>query len=112
MVISKIQAIPQKGVLSLARNKYDVDEELENEFNIDHLKRLYQYIKPYKKIILLTIFLMIISSILSLTGPYLLKLAIDTMIPEKNVYGILILGLIYLLTIILASLCLKKRLQY
>lgn len=112
MVISKIQAIPQKGVLSLARNKYDVDEELKNEFNVDHLKRLYQYIKPYKKIILLTIFLMIISSILSLTGPYLLKLAIDTMIPEKNVYGILILGFIYLLTIILASLCLKKRLQY
>ena len=32
----------------VARNKFDVDEELEQEFSWTDLKRLAQYIKPYK----------------------------------------------------------------
>ena len=32
----------------MARNKYDVDEELQEGFNISHLKRLIRYMKPYK----------------------------------------------------------------
>lgn len=33
----------------MARNKFDVDEELEQEFNKEHYQRLFQYVKPYKK---------------------------------------------------------------
>ena len=31
----------------MARNKYDVDEELEVGFNLSYLKRLLKYMKPY-----------------------------------------------------------------
>ncbi|EOR21102.1 ABC transporter [Clostridium sartagoforme AAU1] len=33
----------------MARNKYNVDEELETGFNLGYLKRLFGYMNPYKK---------------------------------------------------------------
>lgn len=33
----------------MARNKFDVDEELESPFSFIQLKRLMVYLKPYKK---------------------------------------------------------------
>lgn len=33
----------------MARNKYDVDEVLEDRFDINQLKRLGKYVAPYKK---------------------------------------------------------------
>ena len=33
----------------MARNKYDVDEILEDKFDINQLKRLLGYLKPYRK---------------------------------------------------------------
>ena len=32
----------------MARNKYDVDEQLETPFDFTHLKRSFVYIKKYK----------------------------------------------------------------
>ena len=32
----------------MARNKYNVDEDLEVGFNLSYLKRLISYMKPYK----------------------------------------------------------------
>jgi hypothetical protein len=32
----------------MARNKYDVDEVVEQKFDIKQLKRLVDYIRPYK----------------------------------------------------------------
>ncbi len=70
----------------MARNKFDVDEILEkdSEFKLKHLIRLKQFVAPYKKEIFSTMALMIFSSFLGLTGPYLFKIAIDTAIPGKN----------------------------
>lgn len=33
----------------MARNRYDVDEVLEDSFDINQLKRLASYIAPYKR---------------------------------------------------------------
>lgn len=33
----------------MARNRYDMDEILEDSFDINQLKRLATYISPYKK---------------------------------------------------------------
>ena len=39
----------------MARNKYDVDEVLEDRFDINQLKRLGKYVAPYKKKMILVI---------------------------------------------------------
>ena len=46
----------------MARNKYDIDEELQEGFNFSHLKRLTKYMKPYKNKITISVVLMLISS--------------------------------------------------
>ena len=32
----------------MARNKYDIDEVMEDKFDINQLKRLFTYVRPYK----------------------------------------------------------------
>ena len=59
----------------MARNKYDVDEKLESEFNMGHVKRLMRYVIPYKKKMVITIIIMLIASVANLIGPYLIKIA-------------------------------------
>lgn len=85
----------------MARNKYDVDESLQDEFNLSHLKRLGTYIKPYRKDMLLTILLTTISSALGMLTPVFLMRIMDNLIPDKDIKGIL-LYCIYLLLIYLA----------
>ncbi|WP_129731006.1 ABC transporter ATP-binding protein [Ectobacillus funiculus] len=95
----------------MARNKFDVDEELETPFSLMHLKRLLVYIAPYKGKITLTVCIMLIASAANLIGPYLIKQAIDKEIPEKNINGLLILSGIYLLALIITGVCMKYRIR-
>jgi len=50
----------------MARNKYDIDEELEEKFDLKNVKRLKKYLTPYRKTFALTIFMMALSSVLSI----------------------------------------------
>ncbi|MDU2491386.1 MAG: ABC transporter ATP-binding protein [Clostridium celatum] len=93
----------------MARNKYDVDEELQEGFNLSHLKRLIRYMKPYKNKVILSVTLMIISSFVSLLGPYLIKVALDDIIPSGNLVNLVILSVIYALSLILVSTFMKQR---
>lgn len=93
----------------MARNKYDVDEELQEGFNISHLKRLIRYMKPYKNKVILSVTLMIISSFVSLLGPYLIKIALDDIIPSGNLVNLTILSVVYALSLILVSAFMKQR---
>lgn len=93
----------------MARNKYDVDEELQEGFNLSHLKRLIRYMKPYKNKVILSVTLMIISSFVSLLGPYLIKIALDDIIPSGNLVNLVILSVIYALSLIVVSAFMKQR---
>ncbi|HZK28453.1 MAG TPA: ABC transporter ATP-binding protein [Thermoclostridium sp.] len=95
----------------MARNKFDVDESLETEFNIEHLKRLWAYIKPYKKDIILTLMMVILSSITVLTGPYLLRFAINILIPAKATLKLVVVAFVYLISIIISMICMKYRIR-
>jgi ATP-binding cassette, subfamily B, multidrug efflux pump len=95
----------------MARNKFDVDEQLESEFNINHLKRLTGYVKPYKKEVISTVLLMLLASTASLVGPYLIKIAIDSKIPQEDKRGLLILALIFVGTLIITGVCMKYRIR-
>lgn len=87
----------------MARNKYDIDEELQATFNLEQLKRLFHYIAPYKDKIFPCMFFMVVSSILSLLIPYLTTVAIDKCIPGKNIAGLfLIAGAIIIILVCIA----------
>jgi len=81
----------------MARNKYDVDETLQSEFSMEQLKRLYTYIKPYKKDMALTITLMIISSALGMLTPRILMTILDVYIPNKDIRGIITISIALLI---------------
>mgnify|MGYP000985111036 FL=1 len=95
----------------MARNKFDIDEELEGRFDFKQVKRLLGYLKPFKGKVVSTVLLMLTSGALALLGPYLVKVAIDTKIPERDIPGLFLLGLIYLVTLIFNTFCMKYRIR-
>ncbi|WP_040203777.1 ABC transporter ATP-binding protein [Neobacillus jeddahensis] len=95
----------------MARNKFNVDEELETPFSFLHLKRLFSYLKPYKTKIILTVLIMLVASGANLIGPYLIKQAIDQEIPKKNIAGLVLLSGIYLVALVLTGICMKYRIR-
>jgi ATP-binding cassette subfamily B protein len=86
-----------------------VDETLEKEFNWSHYKRLGAYIKPYKKAVFKTLFVIILANLASMLGPYFTKIAIDQVIPQKNLSLLLILGAIFLFSLVIIGWCMRYR---
>lgn len=76
----------------MARNKFDVDEQLETPFDIRHLKRSLKYVARYKKRVAIALTLSAVSIIIGLMSPLIVKNAIDNYIPEKNVTMLLLSG--------------------
>ncbi len=95
----------------MARNKYDVDEELVTPFKWEYCKRLLGYVTPYKKEMIITFIVMLLASIASLLGPYLVKIAMDTSIPNKDVKGLTIVCAIFFITIVISAICIKYKIK-
>ena len=93
----------------MARNTYDVDESLEQEFNWGHYRRLGGYIRPYKKPISKILAVIIVANIAGRTGSYFTKIAIDDLIPSGNVPQLLGLGGIFILSLVLIGWCMRYR---
>lgn len=93
----------------MARNKYDVDETLQEEFNFSHLKRLGSYIKPYTKDMLLTVVLTTVSSALGMLSPIFLMRIMDILIPDKDIKKIILYCIILLLIYLAISLILSAK---
>ena len=84
----------------MARNSYDIDETLEDKFDINQLKRLAGYIKPYKKKMALVLFLMLSSSALGMFIPKFLQMEMDIYIPGKDINGIVFLSLLAVVIVV------------
>ena len=95
----------------MARNKYDVDEELGTPFRLAYCRRLLSYVVPYKKEMILTLLIMLLSSVSTLLGPYLVKIAMDTSIPNKDVKGLVVICILFFITIVISALCMKFRIK-
>jgi len=95
----------------MARNKFDIDEELISPFNLKHLMRLFRYMKPYRRKVFVTMLLMILSSIATLSGPYIIKNVIDTRIPAGDVLGLVLLAVVFLVLIVVAGIILRIRIK-
>ncbi len=95
----------------MARNKYDVDEVLEDKFDVNQLKRLAGYILPYKKQMLVVLFLMLTSSALGMLTPRFFMSVMDDCIPAGDMKGIFVYaGLTMLITLYLC-ICLRIKIK-
>lgn len=84
----------------MARNKYDVDEQLETPFDIRHFKRAAVYVKKYKGKMILALFLSAAAVIIGLFAPVLTQYAIDNSMANKNIPELLVVAALLLVTII------------
>lgn len=95
----------------MARNKFDVDEELVSSFNFGYVKRILKYVKPYNKQMVAALVITLLASVVSLLAPYLIKVTLDDMIPNKNFRGIYWITVIYIATLIINGICLNKKIM-
>ncbi|MBC2067150.1 ABC transporter ATP-binding protein [Listeria booriae] len=93
----------------MARNKFNVDEELEAEFDMTHLKRIMVFVKPYQKSIYITLFVILLANVATMLGPYLTKVVIDTAIPQKDMTLLAWLGVAFVVSVIVTGLCMWYR---
>ncbi|HBJ9506703.1 TPA: ABC transporter ATP-binding protein [Listeria monocytogenes] len=95
----------------MARNKFDIDEELETAFSAAHLKRILVYVKPYQKSIYITLFVILLANVATMIGPYLTKIVIDNTIPNKNVTQLFWIAIIFIVSVVVTGLCMRYRIR-
>ena len=95
----------------MARNKYDVDEVLEDRFDINQLKRLGKYVAPYKKKMILVILIMMSSSALVMMIPKFFQKVMDVSIPNKDMKSIAMYAGLTLLIALYSAFSLRIKIK-
>lgn len=95
----------------MARNRYDMDEILEDSFDINQLKRLAGYISPYKKKMTAIILLMLSSSALTMVIPIFFQRIMDKSIPAEDMNSILLYSGLTLLIAAYSALALGLKIR-
>ncbi|MBA9084255.1 ATP-binding cassette subfamily B protein [Fontibacillus solani] len=86
----------------MARNKFDIDENLESPFDIKHFRRALVYIKRQKKPMIVAFLLSALSAAIGLTAPLIMRHVIDVTIPEKDVLSLVGWSALLLITIVVS----------
>ena len=79
---------------SYKRKFYD-EEPVKKQLDRKLLVKLFKYIKPYKYLLISTVLMLLISAVLQLAGPYLIKIAIDRYIIPKSLDGFLYIIILF-----------------
>ncbi len=100
----------------MARNKYDVDEELHKHFDLNQVKRLSHYIRPYAGKMILSLILRATASAAILLLPIFMQQVIDDYIPMGKL-GIPHIVRVSILSLFLAIyvsivICIKTKLMF
>ncbi len=96
----------------MARNRYDMDEILEDSFDINQLKRLATYISPYKKKMAGIIVLMLTASAATMAIPQFFQKVMDESIPNKDVRSLVIYSLLTLLIAVFSGVALRIKIKH
>lgn len=96
----------------MARNRFDVDENLETPFNIKHLLRAGTYIGRHKKKMILSLLFSAISAAAALVGPLLIQRGINVSVPNKDVKELVLLSVCMLAAIVASILFARARSKY
>ena len=96
----------------MARNKYDVDEVLENKFDLNQLKRLLAYLIPYRKRFVSVGFMMLSASAFTMLIPQFFQKVMDVCIPNKDMKGIAFYSFLTLLAAFYSAFSLRYKIKY
>lgn len=86
----------------MARNKFDIDENLESPFDIKHFRRALVYIKKQQKPMIVAFVLSALSAVIALSAPLIIQHVVDVTIPEKAVGPLIGWSALTLLTIVVS----------
>lgn len=78
----------------MGSNSINKDEQTLKRSKVEIVRRLSIYLKPHKAKTIIVILLMIFVMMCSILNPYLLQIAIDNHVEDKNIKGLLVIGLI------------------
>lgn len=96
----------------MARNRFDVDENLETPFNIKHLLRAGSYIGRHKKKMILALLYSAISAAAALLGPLLIQRSINVSVPNRDYGELVLLAFVMLGAILVSVLFSRVRSKY
>lgn len=96
----------------MARNKYDVDEVLEDKFDLNQLKRLLAYLIPYRKRFVSVGFMMLSASAFTMLIPQFFQKVMDVCIPNKDIKGIAFYSFLTLLAAFYSAFSLRYKIKY
>ncbi len=94
------------------RNTFSEDELLEQSFNAGQLKRIMSYLIPYRKTLIMTFMVILVSAAANLMTPLIMKWVIDDFVPNKSVKGILLSAGLFLVIIVVSAVSMKFRIRY
>ena len=95
----------------MARNRYDIDEVMEDHFDLGQLKRLGHYVLPFKKDMALAAFLMLSASALTMLIPRFFMTVMNDIIPQGDIKGLLRISFYTLLIILYSVFSLKAKIK-
>ena len=81
-------------------NQYHEEEILGKAYDGRLARRLLTYLYPYRRVVALSISLLVMISGLRLVGPYLTLVAIDRYVTTGNANGLTLIALVYLLVLV------------
>jgi len=86
----------------MARNKFDIDENLESPFDITHFRRAMVYIRKQQKPMILAFVLSALSAAIALSAPLIMQHVVDVTIPAKDVGPLIWWSALMLATIVVS----------
>lgn len=86
----------------MARNKFDIDENLESPFDIRHFRRAMIYIRRQKKPMIMAFVLSALSAGVGLSAPLIMQHVVDVTIPDKAVLPLWGWSMLLLVTIVVS----------
>ena len=81
-------------------NQYSEEEALGKVYDARLTRRLLGYLAPYRKVVVLSVILLLLVSGLQLVGPFLTKIAIDNYIKNGDMGGLARIAGIFLLVLL------------
>jgi ATP-binding cassette, subfamily B, multidrug efflux pump len=86
----------------MARNKFDIDENLESPFDIKHFRRAMVYIRRQQKPMIIAFVLSALSAVIALSAPLIMQHVVDVTIPAKAVGPLIGWAVLMLATIVVS----------
>ncbi|MGO4540506.1 ABC transporter ATP-binding protein [Paenibacillus sp. 2TAB19] len=86
----------------MARNKFDIDENLESPFDIRHFRRALVYIRRHQKAMIIAFVLSALSAGIALSAPLIIQHVVDVTIPAKDKTALIGWSAVTLVTIVVS----------